>query len=279
MVQAVRMFPDYVAAEQWFVQVRWPCGPQCPHCGAGPHRVQSGAKHEAMPFRGRNRRKRFSVRIGTVMQDSNLGYQVWAMAIYLFMTSLKSVSSMKLRRDLNIAQNSAWQVSHRIRAALFQAGPGFAGPVEVDETCLGGKRKNIPHSVREELTSRGPVGKTAVVGAEDHETKQVAAKAVQCREKETLEGFVKDHVDRRATVWTGNASAYETLPFKHESVNHSVRAYARGQAHTNSCRVVLVHAQARVLTGRSTSSARRIRTATYRSSPVVTTCSSRAPST
>ena len=201
--------------------------------GAGSHGVQSGAKHKTMPFRCRACRKRFSVRSGTVMQHSNLGYQVWAMAIYLFMTSLKSVSSMKLHRDLNIAQNSAWHLSHRIRAALFQAGTGFAGPVEVDETYLGGKRKNMPNSVRKELTGRGPVGKTAVVGAKDRATNQVAAKAVPATDKQALQGFVQDHADRQATVYTDEARAYETLPFEHESVKHSVSEYVRGQAHTN----------------------------------------------
>ena len=72
----------------------------------------------------------------------------------------------------HIAQNSAWHLSHRIRATLFQGGTGFAGPVEVDETYIGGKRKNIPNSVRKELTGRGPVGKAAVVGAKDRETNQ-----------------------------------------------------------------------------------------------------------
>ena len=233
MIQAMRMFPHDAAAEQWFIRVRWPQRPQCPHCGAGSHRVQSGAKHKTMPFRCRACRKRFSVRSGTVMQHSNLGYQVWAMAIYLFMTSLKSVSSMKLHRDLNIAQNSAWHLSHRIRAALCQEGTGFAGPVEVDETYLGGKRKNMPNSVRKQLTGRGPVGKTAVVGAKDRATNQVAAKAVPATDKATLQGFVQDHADRQATVYTDEAGAYETLPFEHESVKHSVSEYVRGQAHTN----------------------------------------------
>ena len=233
MIQAMRMFPDDAAAEAWFIRVRWPHGLQCPQCGAGSNRVQSGAQHKTMPFRCRDCRKRFSVRIGTVMQDSNLGYQVWAMAIYLFMTSLKSVSSMKLHRDLHIAQNSAWHLSHRIRAALFQEGTLFAGPVEVDETYIGGKRKNMPNSVRKELTGRGPVGKTAVVGAKDRATNQVAAKAVPSTNKQTLQGFVKDHADLQATVYTDDAGAYETLPFEHESVQHSVSEYVRGQAHTN----------------------------------------------
>ena len=235
MIQAMRMFPDDAVAEEWFIRVRWPHGPHCPHCHAGPHRVQSGAAHKTMPFRCRDCRKRFSVRIGTVMQDSNLGYQVWAMAIYLFMTNLKGVSSMKLHRDLSIAQNSAWHLSHRIRSALSQAGGLFSGPVEVDETYLGGKRKNMSNAKRKELagTGRGAVGKTAIVGAKDRETNQVAAKTVASTDKDTLQGFVKDWADRQATVYTDDASAYETLPFRHASVKHSVSEYVRGQAHTN----------------------------------------------
>ena len=104
---------------------------------------------------------------------------------------------MKLHRDLDIAQNSAWHLSHRIRAALCQEGAGFAGPVEVDETYLGGKRRNMPNAVRKQLTGRGPAGKTAVVGAKDRATKHVAAKAVPATDKATLQGFVKEHADRQ----------------------------------------------------------------------------------
>lgn len=107
LMQAMRMFPDNTAAEQWFIRVRWRQGPQCPHCGAGSRRLQSGTQHKTMPFRRRDCRQRFSVRSGTVMAHAKLGCQVWAMAIYRFTTSLQSVSSMKLHRDLDIAQNSA----------------------------------------------------------------------------------------------------------------------------------------------------------------------------
>ena len=96
---------------------------------------------------------------------------------------------MKLHRDLDIAQNSAWHLSHRIRAAFCQQGRVFAGPVGVDETDLGGKRRNMPNAVRKQLTGRGPVGKTALVGAKDRATQQVATKAVRATDKATLQGF------------------------------------------------------------------------------------------
>ena len=120
------------------------------------------------------------------MQSSKLGYQVWAMAIYLSLTSLKSVSSMKLHRDLDITQKSAWHLAHRLRKAFDGGGGIFAGPVEMDETYFGGKRANMSKSKREQLTGRGAVGKTAVVGAKDRATKQVAAKVVERTDKANI---------------------------------------------------------------------------------------------
>ena len=102
-----------------------------------------------------------------------------------------------------------------------------------DETYLGGKRKNMPHAVRQHLPGRGPVGKTAVVGARGRATNQVIAKAVRATDKATLPGFVKDHADRQSTVYTDEASTYETLPFEDQSVKHSVGESVCGQAHTN----------------------------------------------
>ena len=235
LIDIMRLFPDNATAEAWFVKIRWPHGPACPHCGST--NVLSGAKHSTMPYRCREKecRKRFSVRTGTVMQSSNLGYQIWAMAIYLCLTSLKGVSSMKLHRDLNITQKSAWHLAHRLRKALESPGGMFSGPVEVDETYMGGKRRNMSNAKRKELagTGRGSVGKVAVVGAKDRATNRVAVKVVESTDKPTLQGFVVEHTAPGATVYSDEASAYEGLPFEHESVRHSVSEYVRGMAHTN----------------------------------------------
>jgi len=231
IVQLIRMFPDDKAAEGWIAAIRWPDGPICPHCKAT--NVQCGAKHPNMNYRCRKCRKFFSVRTSTVMQNSNLGAQKWVVAAYMLTTNLKGDSSMKLHRDLDITQKSAWHLAHRIRETWDRGERLFGGPVEVDETYIGGKRKNMPNHIRKELTGRGPTGKTAVVGAKDRETNEEAAKAVESTDKETLQGFVKDHADLQATVYTDDAGAYETLPFEHESVKHSVSEYVRGKAHTN----------------------------------------------
>ena len=138
-----QMFPDDATAEKWFVEQRWPDGAHCPHCGSVN---VTRAKHRTMPYLCRERecRKRFSIRIGTPMQCSKLGYKIWVIAIYLMTTSLKGVSSMKLHRDLEITQKSAWHLAHRLRTAFESDGfdPPFIGPVEADETYMGGKEKN-----------------------------------------------------------------------------------------------------------------------------------------
>ena len=140
--QLFRMFPNDEAAAKWFAEKRWPDGPHCPYCGST--NVQSGAKHKTMPYRCREKAcaKRFSVRTKTPMEASNLGYQTWAIALYQVTTNLKGVSSMKLHRDLGITQRSAWFLAHRLREAWKDDGPQFSGPVEVDETYIGGKEKN-----------------------------------------------------------------------------------------------------------------------------------------
>ena len=231
----MRRFSDDASAEAYFVEQRWPNGVACPHCGST--NVQSGTKHKTMPYRCREKEcaKRFSAKTGTVMEGSKLGFQVWMIATFLLSTNLKSVSSMKLHRDLEITQKTAWFLAHRLRRALDRDGDMFAGPVEVDETYIGGKRKNMSNAKRKELagTGRGAVGKTAVVGIKDRETKNVRAKVVENTDKATLQGFVVENTAPGATVYTDEASAYEGLPFEHESVKHSVSEFVRGMAHTN----------------------------------------------
>ena len=235
MIEIIRMFPDDATAEAWFVERRWPDGIACPHCGST--NVQTGARHKTMPYRCREKEcaKRFSAKTGTVMEASKLGFQVWMIATYLLSTSLKSVSSMKLHRDLKINQRSAWFLAHRLRVALAEKGGVFSGPVEVDETYFGGRRKNMNNAKRRSLkdTGRGAVGKTAVIGAKDRQTKRVAAKVIERTNGPTLKGFVADHAAPGATVYTDDAVAYEGMPFDHATVKHSLSEYVDGDIHTN----------------------------------------------
>ena len=234
LVELIRKFPDDETAEAWFASIRWPDGPECPHCGCG--NVQTPTAHKTMPYRcrGNDCRKFFSVKVGTVMQDSKLGYQEWAIAIYLYNTSLKGVSSMKLHRDLGISQKSAWHLAHRIRECWDDLSEEpFLGPVEADETYVGGKAKNMHAKVRRHrITGRGGVDKAAVAGVRDRATNKVTARVVASTDAATLQGFVKSHSAADAMVYTDEHKAYLGLP-RHGTVRHSVAEYVNGKAHVN----------------------------------------------
>lgn len=151
-----RMFPDEAAATAWFEDARWNGEPHCPRCG-GLDRVKRVKSGKPMPWHCGDCRRYFSVRTGTVIERSKIPLRKWAYGIFLWTTSLKGVSSMKLHRDLDISQKSAWFMAHRLREAYTGGGGLFQGPVEVDETYIGGKRKNIHKaSARSSRAAAGP---------------------------------------------------------------------------------------------------------------------------
>ena len=228
------MFPTEDAAVAWFESIIWPNGRHCPKCGCVETREVPKAK--PMPYWCKGCRSYFSVKTGTAMQASKVPMRKWAIAIYLCLTSLKSVSSMKLQNDLGVSQPTAWFMMHRIREAWGDDdGEPFDGPAEVDETYFGGKRRNMSNAKRKALagTGRGAVGKTAVIGIKDRTTNQVRAEVITETDAETLQDFVEENTEEDATVYTDDARAYKGIDRAHESVRHSISEYVRGMAHTN----------------------------------------------
>ena len=231
LIELFDKFPNDQAAKEWFKGLFWPAGPHCPRCGSTDVVEIS---HPAMSHRCRDCRKAgskrnmFSLKTGSVMEGSMVGYRAWAITIYLATTSLKGVSSMRLHRDLGITQKSAWHLWHRVREAMAQGGLApFAGPVEVDETYVGGRKTRG-------LPGRGSVGKAVVAGAKDRTTNLISARVVPNVRKGTLQGFVVDNAEIGSQVYTDDFPSYRDMPWHdHEAVKHSVGEYVRDQAHTN----------------------------------------------
>ena len=239
-IELAEMFPTEDSAREWFESKIWPNGRVCPHCKGTETIVCTG--NAPLPYWCPACRKHFSVRVGTLMHRSKVPFKKWVWAIFLHLTSLKGVSSVKLGRDIGVRQATAWFMLQRIRKAFDvddgeDRGQRFLGPVEADETYIGGRRKNMSNSKRAELadTGRGAVGKEALVGVKDRETKRVAVRHVQHTAARHVAGFVAENAETGATVYTDESTVYNALAplYEHESVNHSAKEFVRGMAHTN----------------------------------------------
>ena len=227
--------PDETAARRWFEARVWPEGRHCPRCGSTDTHEASGTSGQ--PYRCRDCRRTFSVRTGTALERSKVPLRKWALAIYLFTTSLKGVSSMKLHRDLFVTQRTAWFMLHRIREAWAQDDtPPFPGPVEVDETYVGGRRRWMHGRKRAELLKRfgrGGGSMTMVAGGRDRDTRRIHARVVDGEDRVTLRGFVDRVATEDAPLFTDEAVAYRGMREEHHAVNHSVGQYVDGQASVN----------------------------------------------
>ena len=223
LIEPMDRFPTDRSAEDWFAQVRWPDGVRCPSCDSDNIYSRREKKRRNQPYRCRSCRKDFSVKTGTLMQSSNIGYRKWAIANYLLNTNLKGVSSMKLHRDLGISQKTAWMLMHKIRETFEDEAPGLFGGLERNK-----------HKDRKIQQGRGTVGKPAVIGMKERDSKKVRAQVIDDTKRSTLHGFIHENAEEGSVVNTDDFRSYEKLQgYDHRSVKHSVGEYVDEQIHIN----------------------------------------------
>lgn len=247
LLEAIKYFSDEQVCIDAVASMRWPDGPICPECdAANPYYIKTQKR-----WKCRECRIQFSVKRGSIFEDSPISLTKWLPAMWLLVNCKNGVSSYELSRDLGVTQKSAWFMLHRLRLVLKATNQGFlvgspeGGEVEVDETFVGGKVKNMHKKRRLELarihseqpawkaTDRYP-GKTAIMGILDRETRKVRAKVVPNVRRQTLQAEILKNVHRGSAVYTDQAVAYDALKkeFIHETVTH-VQDYVKGRVHTN----------------------------------------------
>ena len=225
--QAIRHFADEQTCIDTVASLRWPNGPECPACGHKEHYYLKTQKR----WKCKECYKQFTVKLGTIFEDSPIKLDKWLCALWMLVNCRNGVSSYELSRTLGITQKSAWFVLHRLRFAL-QSGSlsKLGGPdteVEVDETFVGGKMKNMHNSKRKRInramgSTAGSTAKTIVMGFLDRNVRQVRAKIISTTSRTVLQKEVLAHVGCGANVYTDEAGGYKVLSenYVHHVVNH-----------------------------------------------------------
>jgi transposase-like protein len=233
--EAILHFADYENCKQFMMQLRWPDGTvRCPHCGSD--HVTYLEKARVWKCYEKHSLSRFSLKTGTIFEDSPIGLDRWLTAVWLIVNCKNGVSSYEVHRDLGITQKSAWFMDHRIRFALHQGSfeNMLSGHVEADETFIGGKARNM-HAAKKarKITGTGGKDKTAVMGILERGGK-VRTSVINNRKKKAIQGEVRKHVQAGSALYTDFLLSYEGLAgeFAHQVVDHAVQ-YVDGHIHTN----------------------------------------------
>jgi transposase-like protein len=224
LVELTTYFPDDQSCREYLEKQRWNGNPICPHCQHTTVYKFSDGKH----YKCKSCRKKFTVLVGTVFEDTHVSLRKWFIAIYIFTSHKKGISSHQLAKDLGITQKSAWHLLHRIRYAFGEAEPEMMqDTVEVDETYIGGKQKG--------KRGRGAAGKTAVLGLVERNGR-VYAKPVAKVDAKTLQNEIRAKVVKGSNLMTDEFLSYRGLnkDYTHRTIQHGEGIYVRGNVHTNT---------------------------------------------
>jgi transposase-like protein len=235
----VKLFDEFGSEDKCHAlleELRWPNGIECPRCGS----QKISRIKERRQFDCNGCRYQFSVRVGSLFQDSKLPLWKWFLAVYVMGESKKGVSANQLKRMLGVSYKTAWFLCHRIRAAMHdESAPLLRGIVEADETYVGGKPRNSLHGVqgRREASKRRFDNKAVVLGAVERGGK-VRLRLAPAAKGATVKGFLADVVhDEAEAIYTDENRVYngiEDANTRHETVNHSRDEWVNGQVHTNT---------------------------------------------
>jgi len=247
LLEAIQYFSDEQVCINTVAEMRWADGkPKCPDCWTKePYYIKTQKR-----WKCRECRRQFSVKVGTIFEDSPISLTKWLPALWLLSNCKNGISSYEIARDLGVTQKTGWFMLQRLRLVLKEINMGTkfgsndGGEVEVDEAFIGGKLKNM-HRKRANALNKVKMGagyatsvkhenKTAVVGILDRESRRVRAQVIPDVKRETLQTQILDNVKFGSSVYTDQAVAYDTLHrrYIHETVNH-VETYVRGRVHTN----------------------------------------------
>jgi transposase-like protein len=234
--QAIVYFADADNCLKFVVERRWPNGVECPTCGRDDVRFISTRR--MWECKGSHPKKQFSVKIGTIFEDSPITLGKWLIAMWMIANCKNGVSSYEIGRTLGVTQKSAWFMLHRIRLAMqsrsFLKLGGAGSEVEVDETFIGGAARFMhADKHKRRITETGVKDKTAVMGFPERGG-EVRAMMVPTRRRKVLQGEIKKHVASGSAIYSDNFMSYAMMPseYKHAVVDHA-ESYVQGQVHTN----------------------------------------------
>src|SRR5579864_1911309 len=232
LMQAIRYFSDPMICLETVAKAKWPEGPECPRCQG---KKLSFLKTRLM-WTCLGCRKQFSVKVGTIFEDSAIGLDKWLCAMWLLANCKNGVSSYEIARDLHVTQKTAWFMLHRIRYAQHQGSINkMTGAVEADETYIGGAARNMHADQRErKVHGRHTFGKTIVLGLLERETGKVRTQAIPYRRKWQIHRAIRENVQKGATLYTDELRSYQGMDrhYEHQVINHAER-YVDGAVHTN----------------------------------------------